>query len=89
MMTERDMTQTIRQLLDAHGRLTVQARLIRTGDDLFARGLTGLAAVDVLLAAEAAFGVTFPPTMMARSSISSIDALLGCLHRLQAQPLAA
>lgn len=89
MMNERDSIQTIRQLLDAHGELRVKARLLRTSDDLFARGLTGLAAVDVLLAAEAAFGVTFPPSMMARSSIASIDALLGCLRRLQTQPLAA
>lgn len=88
-MNERDMTLTIRQLLDAHGLLRVPARLIRNGDDLFAAGLTGLAAVDVLLAAETAFGVIFPPSMMARSSIATIDTLAGCVRRLQAQPLAA
>lgn len=88
-MNERDMILTIRQLLDAHGQLRVPARQIRNGDDLFARGLTCLAAVDVLLAAETAFGVIFPSAMMARSSIASIDTLAGCLCRLQAQPLAA
>lgn len=88
-MNERDMILTIRQLLDAHGQMTTPARLLRNGDDLFARGLTCLAAVDVLLAAETAFGVTFPSSMMARSSIATIDTLAGCLRRLQAQPLAA
>ena len=74
MNNERETVQMVRRILDAHGCLDVEARLIRNGDDLFARGLTGLAAVDVLLAVEDAFGITFPPAMVARSSVKTIPA---------------
>lgn len=86
---ERDTVQMIRRILDTHGCLDAEARLIRTHDDLFARGLTGLAAVDVLLAVEDALGITFPPAMVARSSVKTIDTLIACAKRLQVQPLAA
>ena len=89
MMTERDTVQAIRRILDAHGQLTVEARLIRTGDDLFAKGLTGLAAVDVLLALEPLFGITVPSAMMSRRNVASIDAIMGCLRTLMPQSLAA
>lgn len=89
MTSDRDRTLAIRRILDEHGQLSVQARSIRNSDNLFARGLTPLAAVDVLLAIEAAFGVLFPSSMMARSSVASIDAILSCLRTLQARPLAA
>ena len=89
MMNEREKVQAVRRILDTHGRLTVEARLIRQNDDLFAKGLTGLAAVDVLLALEPIFGVTVPSTMMSRRNVGSIDAILGCLRTLLPQPLAA
>ena len=89
MTTERETVQAIRRILDAHGRLSVEARLIRQGDDLFARGLTGLAAVDVLLALEPLFGITIPASMMSRRSVGSIDAIVGCLRALLPQPMAA
>ncbi len=89
MTTERETVQAIRRILDAHGRLSVEARLIRAGDDLFAKGLTGLAAVDVLLALEPIFGVTVPSAMMSRANVGSIDAIVGCLRTLLPQSLAA
>ena len=89
MASEREAVLTVRRILDQYGQLTVEARVLRVDDDLFARGMNGLAAVDVLLAAETAFGIVFPSSMMARSSVQTIRALLGCIRRLQAHPLAA
>ena len=89
MVSERETVLAIRRILDRCGGLDVEVRRVRAGDDLFARGLTGLAAVDVLLAVETAFGVVFPPAMMCRKTIASIDTLLQSIRTLQAQPLAA
>ena len=89
MSTDRETALAIRQILDTHAGLSAPARVIRSHEDLFAKGLTGLAAVDVLLAVEAAFGVIFPPAMMARRTVGSIDALIESLRSLQAQRLAA
>lgn len=86
---ERETVLAIRRILDRCGGLTLEARRIRTADDLFAKGLTGLAAVDVLLAVETTFGVAFPPAMLNRQTVASIDSLLACMRALQAQPLAA
>ncbi len=81
--------KAIRAVLDARAGLSVPARRIRTGDDLFALGLSGLAAVDVMLAVEAAFGVEFPKAMLRKANVQSIDVLMGCLRALQKRPLAA
>lgn len=86
---ERETVLAIRRVLDRCGGLSVPARRIRTADDLFAKGLTGLAAVDVLLAVEALFGVTFPPAMLNCRTVASIDSLAACIQAVQTQALAA
>ena len=89
MVSERETVLAIRRILDRCGGLTMEARRLREGDDLFTRGLTGLAAVDVLLAVETTFGVIFPPAMMCRQTVASIEALASSLRSLEARSLAA
>lgn len=86
---ERESVSTIRAILDAHAGLSKPVRRVRRADNLFSLGMTGLAAVDVMLAVEAAFGVAFPSPMLCKSNVASIDAILSSLRKLQARPLAA
>jgi acyl carrier protein len=83
------MLKTIRNLLDEHGRLPVQAASLGETQDLYAVGLTSFAAVQLMLGLEDSFDIEFPESMLNRRSFSSISAIANCLHELVPQALAS
>jgi len=77
-----DVDATIRGVLDAHGQLPVAATSLRDGDDLYQRGLTSHASVNVMLALEDAFDVEFPDDLLRRDTFRSVEAIRGALSSL-------
>ncbi len=77
-MSEHDtvqVTETIRQILAEHGRLTKDALQLPADADLYQLGLTSHASVNIMLALEGAFDIEFPDYMLTRGMFASIDAL--------------
>jgi len=70
-----ELDDRIRSLLDDHGRLPDDVVTIGEDDDLYRSGLTSHASINVLLAVEEEFRVTFPALMAARGSFRSIAAI--------------
>lgn len=77
-MSEHDtvqVTETIRQVLAEHGRLTKDAMQLPADADLYQLGLTSHASVNIMLALEGAFDIEFPDYMLTRGMFASIDSL--------------
>jgi acyl carrier protein len=75
--------EEIRQIINGHGRLPVEAATLAPHADLYQAGMTSHASVNVMLALEDHFDVEFPDRMLTRSvfqSIASIEAALGELR---------
>jgi acyl carrier protein len=79
-----DADVKIREILDAHGRLPVAADSIKDGDDLYQRGLSSHASVNLMLALEDAFDVEFPDSLLRRDTFRSVEAIRGALESLGA-----
>jgi acyl carrier protein len=77
-----DVESTIRDVIDAHGRLPVPAASLKDIDDLFDNGLTSHASVNVMLALEDAFDFEFPDALLVKSTFESIAALRNALTSL-------
>jgi acyl carrier protein len=77
-----DVDERIRAVLDAHGRLPVSAATLKDGDDLYQRGLSSHASVNVMLALEDAFDVEFPDSLLRRDTFRSVEAIRGALESL-------
>lgn len=65
----------IREILKAHGRLSVEIETLEDESDLYSAGLTSLITVNLLLAVEDHFDVEFPDHMLTRGTFQSINAL--------------
>lgn len=76
------MIETVRRLLQEHGRLHVPVQDLAHDANLYDAGLTPFAAIRTMLALEEAFDVEFPVTMLRRQSFASIDAIVACLVEL-------
>jgi acyl carrier protein len=72
----------IREVLEAHGRLPVGALSLKEGDDLYQRGLSSHASVNVMLALEDAFDVEFPDSLLRRDTFRSVESIRGALESL-------
>jgi acyl carrier protein len=72
----------IRAVLTAHGRLPVAASGLKEGDDLYQRGLSSHASVNVMLALEDAFDVEFPDSLLRRDTFRSVESIRGALESL-------
>jgi acyl carrier protein len=72
----------IRSVLDAYGGLPCPVAEIAGEDDLYRRGLTSHASVNVMLALEAEFDVEFEDAMLRKSTFESIDAIRAALADL-------
>ena len=83
------MIDNLRQLIDKHARLPVQASTIAPGQDLYAAGLTSFAAVQLMLALEEAFDIEFPERMLNRRSFATMDSISACIAELRPQALAS
>ncbi|MFY9627976.1 MAG: phosphopantetheine-binding protein [Methylocystis sp.] len=77
------MIPILKNLIDAHARLTVPASELSGGSNLFDLGLTPFTAIRLMLAVEQAFGMEFPRQMLSPRNVRSIDAILGCLEQLR------
>ena len=83
------MTDEIRQIIGAHGRLSVDVGALPADADLYLAGMTSHASVNVMLALEDHFDVEFPDRMLTPSvfgSIASIEAAIAELRPPAARP---
>lgn len=74
--------QKIRDILAAHGRLSVDAQTLKDSDDLYDAGLTSLTTVNIMLAIEDAFDIEFPDNKLNRKTFDSIDSLVEVVEEL-------
>lgn len=72
----------IREVLAAHGRLSVDVAGLDDTANLYAAGLTSHGSVNVMLTLEEAFDVEFPDRMLRKATFSSISAIAAALHEL-------
>ena len=82
------MTDAIRQVLNQHARLPVDAGTLADDADLYQAGMTSHASVNVMLALEDTFDVEFPDHMLKRSVFESVSAIAAAVSELQAGALA-
>lgn len=78
------LSAEIRQVLDQHARLPVDARSIDEHADLFQAGMSSHASVNVMLALEDTFDVEFPDEMLTRSVFESVAAITSAISQLRA-----
>jgi len=70
-----DIPARIRNVLKAHGRLSVDVDALKDDSDLYQAGLTSHASVSIMLALEGEFDIEFPDQMLSRGVFSSIGAI--------------
>jgi acyl carrier protein len=86
------MIETIRRAIDMKGNLRIPARDLPPRTDLYALGLTSLAAIEVMIEIEREFGIVFPDRMLVRTSVASIEKISSCVSEAVAEgphPIAA
>ena len=66
------MQDQIRDVLAAHGRMSVDPRTVDEHADLYELGLTSHASVNVMLALEDAFDIEFPDEVLKKSTFASV-----------------
>lgn len=69
------VSDQIRSILGAHGRLSADVATLQGTSDLYDAGLTSHASVNLMLALEDHFGVEFPERMLRRRSFESLAAI--------------
>jgi acyl carrier protein len=72
----------IRSVLGEYGGLSCAVDELADADDLYRRGLTSHASVNVMLALESEFDVEFSDGMLRKSTFESIDAIRAALAEL-------
>ncbi|MBX3195276.1 MAG: acyl carrier protein [Microbacteriaceae bacterium] len=77
---------TIRRVLDAHGKLRVPASGLDADADLYAAGMSSHASVNVMLALEDAFEVEFPDELLTKQTFCTIAAISAAIGTLAAVP---
>ena len=76
------MTDIIRDVLDTHGKLTVSITTLRDDDDLYDRGLTSHACVNVMLSLEDTYDIEFPDRLLRKSTFQSVAGIRSALNEL-------
>ncbi|HWD96131.1 MAG TPA: acyl carrier protein [Acidimicrobiales bacterium] len=76
---------TIREVLQANGRLPVSAMTLRDDDDLYQHGLSSHASVNVMLGLESAFDIEFPDVLLRRDTFKSVASIRAALASLGAE----
>jgi acyl carrier protein len=74
--------ETIREVIDTHGRMPVSASSLSATEDLFESGLTSHASVNVMLALEDEFDIEFPDSLLNKTTFESIANITGALISL-------
>lgn len=75
----------LRDIIQAHGKLSVPAASVRPEDDLYQLGLSSLATVNLMLAVEERFGIVIPDEALTRETFQSVAALLALVHGLSGE----
>ena len=83
--TKSETKSDIRRVLREHARLLTDVDMLSDEADLFTRGMTSQASVNVMLALEDTFGVEFPETMLRREVFESIAAMASAVEQLSAE----
>lgn len=76
------VSDRIRRVLGAHGRLSIDVASLGDESDLYQAGMTSHASVNVMLALEAEFDVEFSDQMLRRSVFQSVAAIGGAIGEL-------
>ena len=76
-------TETIREVVAAHGRLRVDVATLDDDADLYEAGLTSLSTVNLMLALEERFDVEFLDRMLKRRTFQSIRSLSEAIGELK------
>lgn len=77
-----ELDRGIREVLTAHGHLAAPVDAVRDGDDLYQRGLSSHASVNLMLALEDAFDVEFPDSLLRRDTFRTIASIREALESL-------
>ncbi len=81
-MSDNDLVQRIRKVLQEHARLTRDVAGLSEEGDLYQAGMTSHASVNVMLALEGEFEVEFPDHMLKRNVFNSIASIRDALEEL-------
>ncbi len=76
------VTENIREVLDAHGKLTVSVSSLSDDDDLYDRGLTSHACVNVMLSLEDTYDIEFPDRLLRKSTFQSVSGIRSALSEM-------
>jgi acyl carrier protein len=79
------MTDPIREILNNHAKLSVDATTLADDADLYHAGLRSHASVNVMLALEAYFDVEFPDHLLKRSVFESIASIREAIDQIVAE----
>jgi acyl carrier protein len=88
-MHNAETTHRIRRVIANTGSLLVDPASLGEDDDLYAAGLKSLAAVHLMLALEAEFGIEFPASALHRSAFSTIARIGDLVESLAPRTAAA
>lgn len=77
-----DFHGAIREVLQAHGKLAVDASTLPPEASLYDAGMSSHASVNVMLALEARFDTEFPDAMLTRQTFQSIAQIAQALAQL-------
>jgi acyl carrier protein len=78
----REITDDIRAVLRAHGRLAVDISSLEDHANLYEAGLTSHASVNLMLALEERFDIEFPERMLRRGAFASVAAIRAGLEEV-------
>lgn len=78
----KSITEEIRDILKAHGRLSGDVSALEDSSDLYQAGLTSHASVNLMLALEDRFEVEFPERLLRRGAFGSIAAIRSAVEEL-------
>jgi acyl carrier protein len=73
---------TIRTILDKHGKLAKPAASLDDDDDLYQKGLSSHASVNVMLALEDEFDFEFPDSLLTRATFESVSSIKRAMETL-------
>jgi acyl carrier protein len=82
-MTDTQLIEDIRAVLDQFGGLASPASKLDGDTDLFAAGMTSFASVSVMLGLEDRLSITFPDSMLKRGTFESINSMAVCVTELR------
>ena len=77
-----DVNKTIRDVLEAQGRLPISVSALGDDDDPYQNGLSSHASVNVMLALEDAFDLEFPDALLRKGTFESVAAIQEALKTL-------